>query len=112
MKTNIVADKSLCFWIAISKYSLLLNEKRYYGVSSQLFRSWTSIWANIRESIGAQSSKDFLHKLQIALKESYETDYWFEILEKWFNEDVSMYKDDLREIIKLLVASIKTIKSK
>lgn len=112
MTQNIVREKSLAFSISITKYYLWLKEKRYYEIASQLFRSATSIGANIHESIGAQSPKDFLHKLEISLKECYETEYRLEILEKWFEENVNIYQKDIKEIKRLLIASVKTIKSK
>ena len=83
-------------------------------MSNQVYRSGTSIGANIAESINAQSSADFISKLSIALKEANETEYWLTSLfnggyieEKGF---LSM-KTDNDELIKMLVKSIKTAKS-
>ena len=82
-------------------------------MSKQLFRSGTSIGANIHEGIQGQSRADFVSKLNIALKEASETSYWLVVLhkanfleEKLFNS----LKEDIDEIIRLLIASIKTTK--
>jgi four helix bundle protein len=108
--------KSKLFAIRIIRfYKYLTEEKKEFIISKQLMRSGTSIGANIRESYFAQSQADFIHKLNIALKEADETAYWLELLvessmieEHMFN---SLYTD-VKEIIALLVASIKTAKEK
>ena len=111
---NIVADKSVDFAIRITNcYKYLVREKREDIMSKQLFRSGTSIGANIHEGIQGQSRADFVSKLNIALKEASETSYWLVVLhkanileEKLFNS----LKEDIDEIIRLLIASIKTTK--
>ncbi len=111
---NIVADKSVDFAIRITNcYKYLVKEKREDIMSKQLFRSGTSIGANIHEGIQGQSRADFVSKLNIALKEASETSYWLVVLhkanfleEKLFNS----LKEDLDEIMRLLIASIKTAK--
>ena len=97
----------------IRLYKYLKDEKKEFIMSKQLLRSGTSIGANIVESQSAQSSADFIHKLEIALKEAKETHYW---LEKLFTgeyiNDVgyqSMSNDNI-EIIKLLTSIIITKK--
>ena len=91
----------------------LQTEKKERIISSQLFRCGTSIGANVRESYNAQSRADFISKLHIALKEADETAYWLELLHESEIIDKlcfdSMY-NDLKEIIALLTASIKTSK--
>ena len=78
-------------------------------------KSGTSIGANLAESRNAESPKDFVHKLKIALKEADETKYWLEKLhaDEYIDDRgfASMIQDN-EEIIKLLVASIKTLKQK
>lgn len=110
MKENIAKEKSLLFSIALSEYYLSLKEKRYFEIASQVFRSGTSIGANLRESIWAHSRKDFVYKLELCLKEAYETEYRFEILEKWFKENIPVLKQNLKEIIRLLIVSLRTLK--
>ncbi|MBO4827101.1 MAG: four helix bundle protein [Prevotella sp.] len=99
----------------VKLYQYLREEKKEQILSAQIMRSGTSIGANIAESRNAESSKDFVHKLKIALKEADETKYWLEKLyagsyieKRGF---LSMLKDN-EEIIKILVASINTLKHK
>ena len=80
---NIVADKSVDFAIRITNcYKYLVREKREDIMSKQLFRSGTSIGANIHEGIQGQSRADFVSKLNIALKEASETSDWLVVLHK------------------------------
>ena len=80
-KNNILLDKSISFAIRIVNcYNYLCNEKKEYVMSKQVFRSGTSIGANIHEAVQGQSRADFVSKLGIALKEASETSYWLVIL--------------------------------
>ena len=90
------------------------NEKHIIVLSKQVLRSGTSIGANIRESVNAQSRMDFINKLNIALKEANETEYWLELIhesgiidDKQFD---SIYNDCGR-IAATLTKIIKTTKS-
>lgn len=66
---NIIQEKSFAYAIRIVKlYKYLCEEKKEYVLSKQLLRSGTSIGANIEESIGGQSDKDFISKISIAYK--------------------------------------------
>ena len=93
----------------IRLYKYLKDEKKEFVMSKQLLRSGTSIGANIVESQSAQSSADFIHKLEIALKEAKETHYWLEkLFAGEYINDVgyqSMSNDNI-EIIKLLTSII------
>ena len=105
----------MAFAIRIVKlYKYLTNEKNEYVLSKQLLRSGTSIGANTRESKNAQSKNDFLNKLNIALKEADESEYWLDLLYKTEflnnNEYISLH-NDLCEIIKILTTIIKTLKA-
>ena len=80
MAENKLADMSTEF--AVKVLNLTDGIKGHYSLANQLERSGTSIGANIREAKYAQSRADFISKLQIALKECYETEYWIEIAEK------------------------------
>ena len=97
----------------IRLYKYLKDEKKEFIMSKQLLRSGTSIGANIVESQSAQSSADFIHKLEIALKEAKETHYWLEklLVGEYINEVgyKSMSYDNI-EIIKLLTSIIVTKK--
>ena len=95
-----------------------LVEKKSFTLlelNKQLLRSGTSIGANCQESRSAQSDKDYINKLEIALKEARETIYWLKLLVN--SKIVPSHKfasliQECNEIISILVASIKTVKSK
>ena len=79
---NIIQQKTFAFAIRIvNVYKHLKAEKKEFVLSKQLLRSGTSIGANIEESIGGQSNKDFLSKVSIAYKEARETIYWLKLLQ-------------------------------
>lgn len=106
-------EKSFSFSLRIVTFCRLLNKQKEYVFSRQLVRSGTSIGANIEEAQQAQSRKDFIHKLSIALKEACETRYWLRLLRdsqivgtSKANEIIIL--DD--ELIRILSASIKTLK--
>ncbi len=110
MKENLIQQKTLEFSIKLAKFYMSLKDKKYYEIASQLFRSWTSIWANVAEAQWAISKKDFINKMTIALKESYETLYWLEILEHWFDEHVVETKTDCESIVRILATIVKSSK--
>ena len=97
----------------IRLYKYLKDVEKEFILSKQLLRSGTSIGANIAESQSAQSSADFIHKLEVALKEAKETHYWLEkLLVGEYINDIgyqSMSNDNI-EIIKLLTSIIVTKK--
>ena len=81
----------------------------------QVLRSGTAVGALVREAEFAQSTPDFINKLNVALKEANETDYWLNILKDSHYIDDNAYTSmeaDCKELIAILVASIKTLKSK
>ena len=115
MKNNAIVDKSKSFAINIIKlYKYLVSEKQEYTLSKQVLRSGTSIGANVRESLRAQSRANFISKQNIALKEADETCYWLELLHETDfitdNEFENIYAE-ANEIVKLLVSIIKTAKA-
>ena len=114
MKDSVIAEKTVDFAVRIVKfYKYLCDEKKEYVLSKQILRSGTSIGANVRESKNAQSKADFISKLNIALKEADETQYWLEIMVKSDlikENQVEALNKDLKEIIAMLVASIKTLR--
>lgn len=114
-RENICAEKSVDFAVRIVKfYKYLCDEKKEYVLSKQILRSGTSIGANIRESKNAQSKADFISKLNIALKEADETQYWLEIMEKSEivkSEQIEGLNKEVSEIIAILVTSIKKMKN-
>ena len=78
---KIIQEKTFAFAIRIvNLYKFLCEEKKEFVLSKQVLRSGTSIGANIEESIGGQSDKDFFTKITIAYKEARETIYWLKLL--------------------------------
>ena len=112
MKENKLADLSMLFAVNALELTNLIDG--HYSLKNQFERSSTSIGANIREANYAQSKADFLSKLQIALKECYETEYWIELFVRANIVDDSAakkLKHDCGEIRRILVASINTAKN-
>lgn len=112
MKSSPLIDKSKIFALEIIKVcSKIKQAKKETVLTNQLIRSGTSVGANIREAFYAHSKADFIAKLQIALKECSESEYWLELLiESGYNDDRKIL-DMCIEIKKLLIASINTAKS-
>ncbi len=99
--------------IAVKILKLTDSIKYHYSLSNQLERSGTSIGANIREAKYAHSRPDFIAKLQIALKECYETEYWIEIAQKAdiiSSESAKGIFHDCGAIRRMLISSINTAK--
>lgn len=110
MKKNIIQIKTLEFSIKLSRFYVILKDKKYYEIASQFFRSGTSMGANVAEAQWAISKRDFINKMTIALKESYETLYRIDILEKWFDERIDDLKNQCMEIVRILVCIVKSSK--
>ena len=111
MKNSILVQKSKDFSIKI--IHLCEKLKGHSVLSKQLLRSGTSIGANIHEAIFAQGTNDFISKLQIALKECSESEYWLYLIKESniYNVEKEI-TDGCVELKKLLIASINTVKSK
>ena len=113
-ENNLIAEKSMAFAIRIvNLYKYLVEEKREKVMSQQLIRSGTSIGANVREAIYAQSRKDFVGKISISLKEASETEYWLELLSKTgylTKEEYNSIGKDCGELAKMLIATLKSSK--
>ena len=111
---NPIVDLTYQFGVRIVKFYKYLTTKQVYVLSKQLLRCGTSIGANVHESIHAQSKADFISKMNIALKEADETDYWLRLLRDSDvieeNEYASLQKD-VKQIIGTLVKIIKTSKA-
>ena len=111
MADNKLANMSTDFAVKILK--LTDTMKGHYSLSNQLERSGTSIGANIREAKYAHSRPDFIAKLQIALKECYETQYWIEIAQRADLISEESAKSLLHEcgvIRRMLISSVNTAK--
>lgn len=116
MGENIIQNKSFQFAIrVVNLYKTLIEVRKEYILSKQLMRSGTSIGANIREAINAQSHADFIHKFSIAQKECDETLYWIELLKEtnYIKETEFMYiHNEATEILKIIRSIILTSKKK
>lgn len=115
MKDNLLTNKSLLFAARIVKlYQYLIKSKKETVISKQIIRSSTSIGANISEANYGQSKADFIAKMQIALKETAETEYWIRllVLSDYLSEDMgNSLLNDCLEIKRILISSLNTAKS-
>ncbi|KEI86200.1 hypothetical protein N492_03795 [Clostridium botulinum B2 267] len=114
MMNSVAYDKAFSFALDIIElYKNLTLKKSEYVLSKQILRSGTSIGANIKEGINGQSKKDFLSKMSIALKEAEETEYWIQLLRysNYIDDKITyLLLENRKEIIKILVTTIKTTK--
>lgn len=114
-KSNPVRDKSYAFALHIVVFCKNLVERKEFVLSKQLLRSGTSIGANIEEALQAQSRKDFISKLSIALKEVHETHYWLRLLRDSraaSEQEMQTLFNEIQEIIYILTAIVKSTKEK
>lgn len=113
---NVIAEKTRDFALRIIKLNKHIQSRdKEYILTTQILRSGTSIGANVSESKYAQSLRDFVSKMSIALKESAETEYWLTLLYKseYITEkEYTSLNDDVKEIIKILSSIIITNKKK
>ncbi len=113
-KDSVIGEKSFRFAVRIIHlYKYLKIEHTEYILSKQILRCGTSIGAMSREASQAESKKDFVHKLSIALKEAYECRYWLELLNATDYINKKMFDSintECVELIKILTAIIKTTK--
>ena len=102
-KPNLIVDLTFKFSLKIIRFTEELESKRKFNMANQLFRSGTSIGANVREAQGAESKIDFRHKCKIAYKEAEETEYWLALCKhaESYPFDENMYNEVL-SIIKVL----------
>ena len=99
----------------VKLFQYLSNEKKEFVLSKQILRSGTSVGANIEESYQGESKADFIHKLSIANKEAFETNYWLRLLRDSDLVEAKIANSlltDCNELQRLLVSSIKTAKAK
>ena len=115
-KKSILKIKSEAYAVRIiNLHKYLRTDKHETVMSKQIYRSGTSIGANIAESTNAQSGFDFINKLSIAFKEANETEYWLKNLYQgeYINKaGFESMMNDNEELTKMLVSSIKTMKQK
>ena len=116
MAESIMLDKAKDFAVEIINLCKEIKEiKRESVLTNQLMRAGTSIGANIHESKYAHGTADFISKMQIALKECYESEYWLELLDKTGYIEDETYKSIINscgQIRRMLISSINTVKAK
>jgi len=115
MSDNVIYTLSKQFALRVIKLYQVLLERNEYVMSKQLYRSGTSIGANLAESSFAQSEADYINKLKIAFKEASESKYWIELLSEsgFINEkEYSSLINDIKIIIGTLVNIINKINKK
>ena len=114
MAESIMLEKAKDFAVEIIELcKTVKNEKKESVITNQLLRSGTSIGANIHESKYGHGPADFISKMQIALKECYESEYWLELLYRTAYIDENIYKlvtNHCRAIRRMLISSITTAK--
>ena len=115
-KESVLKNKSYKFAVRIVRLSQYLEqEKKEFVLNKQILRSGTAIGAIIREAEFAQSPSDYIHKFSVALKEANETDYWLALLndtEFVENKLFESLSKDCKELVSMLVSTIKTLKDK
>ena len=114
-KESIIRIKSYEFALKIARFSKQLTKEKEFHISNQLFRSGTAIGALVEEAAGAQTGKDFYHKLSIAYKEALESKYWLRLisdleLNQKKQGDELLYFNE--EILKILASILMTMKKK
>ena len=114
MEKNVLREKTFSFSVQVIRlYRLLAKDRGDEVLARQLLRSATSIGANVREAVYGVSRADFVAKLQIALKETAETEYWLELLQETDALEKSAALPLLQqclEIKRILIATLKTTK--
>lgn len=111
-KKNIIIDLTFEFSLEIIKFSEQIRGLNKFEMASQIFRSGTSIGANIREAQNAESKADFIHKFKISAKEADELEYWLLLCEKsefYPNPSIKL-QTDLKTIIKIISKIISSAK--
>ncbi|MBO5859393.1 MAG: four helix bundle protein [Clostridia bacterium] len=113
-KQNPLIEQSIEFSIKIvNYYKWLTTQKNEVVMSKQILRSGTSIGANIHEANFAVSKADFVNKMQIALKEASETEYWLIVLEKtgFLPEKGTVLKEMCYSLKRMLISTLNTVKN-
>ncbi|MBI2416446.1 MAG: four helix bundle protein [Ignavibacteriales bacterium] len=116
MKKNLLKEKSFLFAVRCIRLNKHFRENLHeYVLSKQLMRSGTSIGANVREALNAESTADFIHKLSIAQKECDETQYWIELMKEtnYLSEiEFASVYSDCTELLKIIRSIILTTKKR
>ncbi len=112
-KENLIVDLAFKFSLAIVIYTEKLEVLKKYNLSNQLFRSGTSIGANVNESQHAESKADFIHKLKISAKEAEETKYWLLLCQHSDNypncDSLLLQIESIIKVLSKIISSTKKI---
>jgi four helix bundle protein len=112
-KENLIVKKTFEFSTQIIDFVDLLEQKKKFPLANQLFKSGTSIGANVREAQNAESKADFIHKMKIAAKEADETEYWLQLCKASPNyPNPNSLLEQVGSIHKILSKIISSSKSK
>ena len=113
-KENIIVNKTFDFALEIIDFAENLYESKKFPLANQIFKSGTSIGANVREAQNAESKADFIHKLKIAAKEADETEYWLLLCLKspHLKSPDEKLLSELKEIILIFSKIVSTSKLK
>jgi four helix bundle protein len=111
-KENLIVNLTFDYALKIINFSENLRSLHKYEMSSQIFRSGTSIGANIREAQNAESKADFIHKFKISAKEADELEYWLKLCDKseFYPNPNNSLLEDLKTIIKIISKIISSSK--
>lgn len=110
---NIILELTFDFSSGIISYSELLQTEKKYNMANQLFRSGTSIGANVKEAQNAENKADFIHKFKIAAKEMDETEYWLELcITNYKHKEAGELLKKLEPISKIITKIISSSKLK
>jgi four helix bundle protein len=111
-RSNPVREKSFAFALAIISLCRELQREHEFVISKQLIRSGTAIGANVEEAVSAESRRDFLHKMNIALKEARESHYWLRLVqgsELRSGRDLTERLAAVDELIRILVSITRSV---
>jgi len=110
-KPNLIVDLTFNFSLKVISFTEILESKKKFNMANQLFKSGTSIGANVSEAQGAESKNDFKHKCKIAYKEAEESEYWLKLCKHAesypFEQDML---DDVQSILRILGKIISSTK--
>ncbi len=110
-RPNLIVDLTFSFSLKIIAFTEILEAKKKFNMANQLFKSGTSIGANVSEAQGAESKNDFKHKCKIAYKEAEETEYWLKLCKHAesypFEQDML---DNVQSIMRILGKIISSTK--
>ncbi|CAN5800002.1 four helix bundle protein [soil metagenome] len=108
---NAILNKSFQFALKIVEFAEVLDDRKKWVIAKQVLKSGTSIGANVREAQGAESGRDFVHKLKISYKEAEETEYWLDICKhsRTYPDPGNLSEEiiELKKILGKIISSMK-----